>query len=158
MPMHKLTRPTKATTLTVLLALALALAGCGSSGKSSTSAGVSQSAAQFLAQGNAICAAGNAKRAPAKAKLGNNPSQAQTTRYVTNVFIPSIQQTINQLRHLQAPSGNEAHWNALLDQAQADLNRLKANPLLLTRKGPSIFHNFAAQVHQFGLTQCAKNA
>ena len=140
-----------------LLALvaALALGGCGSS-KSSSSAG-SITKAQFVAKGNAICAAGNASRKRRANALGNNPTRAQIISYVKKIFVPNIQQQIDGLRGLGASHGDQAKVTGMLDLAQADLDKVKAKPILVAQ-GPGLFQNFATEAHAYGLTQCAKNA
>ncbi len=140
-----------------VLVAAVALAGCGSSKSSSTKTTASITKAEFLAKGNAICQATNAARNKQGRALGNNPSRPQLVRYVKQDFIPSIQSTIDQIRALGAPPGDQAKVTGLLNLAQADLNKVRANPLLIV-SGPGVFHNFAVQAHAYGLTQCAKNA
>ncbi len=148
--------------------VSVALAGCGSSSKSSSSSSSSGSSsssattpsitkAEFLAKGNAICQAGNGARKIQGNALGNNPTRAQVVNYVEKDFIPGIQSTIDQLRGLGAPAGDQARVTSMLNLVQSDLNKLKAKPTLLLA-GPGLFHNFAAQAHAYGLKKCAKNA
>jgi hypothetical protein len=145
--------------------VSVALAGCGSSSKSSSSSSTSAATAttasitkaEFLAKGNAICAAGNRQRVGVGKALGNNPSRSQVVNFVEKGFVPGIQSTIDQLRALGAPAGDQAKVTSMLDLAQADLNKVKANPVELLG-GPGAFHGFAIQAHAYGLTQCAKNA
>ena len=147
--------------LAATLAVGLVAAGCGSSSKStaSTATKPALSKAQFLAQGNAICAQGNQKLAATQKALektvGNHaPTRAQITGYVNIAFAPSIQYQIDALRALGAPSGEQATITRMLDVAQADLNHVKSKPTLLTGNTPT-FHNFAQLAHPYGLTACA---
>jgi hypothetical protein len=143
--------------LTAGLAIAAVLiagiaAGCGSSNSSDTStAAISKQ--EFLAKGNAICKAGDAKQTAAQESLGKNPTAAQTSSYITNTLIPNIQSQIDQVRALGAPSGDEAKVNSMLDMAQADLDKIKSNPALL-QQGDQ-FVNFEKVAHPYGLTSCA---
>jgi hypothetical protein len=137
--------------VTATLVLGLLAAGCGSSSKSSTTAALSKP--QFLAQGNAICARGNQSLAPADRALGNQPSRAQITTFVTTTLAPDIQSQIDGLRALAAPSANQAALSNMLDVAQTDLNKIKSNPALLA--GGSGFAEFARLAHPYGLTACA---
>jgi hypothetical protein len=134
-----------------MLVVAVGAAGCGSSSKPALTK------AQLLAKGNAICTEGNNKLTGAQKTLGENPSKAQITTYVTGTFVPSIQGQIDAIRALGAPSGEEATVTHMLDVAQEDLNKVKSNPLLLA-SGPGTFANFAALAHPYGLTECARNA
>lgn len=150
----------------VVLAVALALAGCGGSSKtsSSTSATVAKpvlTKAEFLAQGNAICAEGNRKLAAAQKTLeqavGNAaPTRAQISAFVNGVFVPAIQAQIDKLRALGAPAGEKAAVAHALNLAQADIDAVKAKPQTLVSGHP--FANFAHLVHAYGLRSCARNA
>jgi hypothetical protein len=137
--------------LAATLVLALVSAGCGSSSKSSTTAALSRP--QFLAQGNAICERGNQSFAAADKALGNQPSRAQITTFVTSTFAPDIQSQIDDLRALAAPSADKTTVSNMLDVAQTDLNKIKSNPALLA--GGSGFAEFAHLAHPYGLTACA---
>lgn len=138
----------------------LAAAGCGSSSKSTTnstsSAAITKPA--FLAKGNAICAKTNSQNRAAAAKLGNNPTKAQVTNYVKTAFVPRIQATIDAIKALGAPSGDQATVTNILNLAQTDLNKVKSNPALFVTGGPSTFADFAKIAHAYGLKACARNS
>ena len=137
------------------LLVGLAATGCGSS-SSSTSTTTSTTAttkAEFLVKANAICTVGNKTLNKVGAKLGKSPSQAQITAAVKTVYVPSIQAQINGIKALGAPSGDEATVTSMLDLAQADLNKVKADPTLLFGKTDP-FANFAKVAHPYGLTRC----
>jgi hypothetical protein len=147
------------------LAVGLVAAGCGSSSShtASTTAKPALTKAQFLAQGNAICAQGNQKSAAAAKALekvvGNHaPTQAQITAYVNGVFVPLIQSQIDQIKALGAPSGEQAALTRMLDIAQTDLNAVKSNPAALVSNNSHPFANFAQVAHRYGLTACASKA
>jgi hypothetical protein len=154
-------RPTRFIALAATLVVGLSAAGCGSSSSSSSSTSTATSTStaiakpQFLAQGNAICAQGNRRLAAAQKAFGpKQPSRAQITAYVTNTFAPDIQSQISAIRALGAPSGDQGTVTTMLDIAQADLNRVKSNPALLTGNS-SPFANFAKLAHPYGLIACA---
>ena len=46
----------------------------------------------------------------------------------------------------------------MLNLAQADLNKIKANPTSLLTSKTNPFTNFANIAHPYGLKACAKNA
>jgi hypothetical protein len=136
---------------------ALAVAGCGSSSSSSTSSAAITKAA-FLAKGNALCANNNKQNQLTIAKLGNHPSKAQITSYVTKTFVPGVQSVIDGVRALGAPSGDQATVTNILNLGQTDLNKIKGNPALLLTAKTNPFANFAKIAHPYGLKDCAKNA
>jgi hypothetical protein len=138
-----------------LLIVGLA-AGCGSSNSSSTST-AALSKPSFLAKANAICKQGSQKQGAAQSALGKQPSQTQVTTYVNSSFAPNIQAQIDGVRALGAPSGDQATVTKMLDMAQADLNKVKASPALLTGKADP-FADFANLAHPYGLTSCAPNS
>lgn len=137
-----------------MLVFALAAPGCGSSSKSPTTATLSKS--QFLARGNAICAQGNQRFGPADKALGNQPTTAQITAFVTSTLAPDIQSQIDGLRALDAPAGDQATVSNMLGVAQTDLDKIKTNPALLA--GGAGFAEFAHLAHPYGLTACAASS
>ena len=144
-------------TATALL-VGLAATGCGSSsGTSTTTSTTAITKTDFLVKANAICTLGNKTLNKVGSKLGNSPSQAQITAAVKAAYVPSIQAQINGIRKLGAPSGDEATVTNMLDIAQADLNKIKADPALLVGKKDQ-FANFAKIAHPYGLTRCAPDS
>jgi hypothetical protein len=153
-------RPVRAIALAATLVVVCFAAGCGSSNKTaSTATTPTLTKAQFLAQGNAICAGGNQKLSALQKALektfGNHaPNAAQLGTYVTTTFAPIIQGQIDKLRSLGAPAGEQATLTSLLGLAQADLNKVKGNPTaLISERRP--FADFARAAHSYGLTSCA---
>jgi hypothetical protein len=130
------------------------VAGCGGSSKSTSTAAPAITKTAFLAKGNVICARGNQQLAAAGARLGTHPTQAQISAYAKGSFVPTIQAQINAIRALGAPSGGQTTVTNMLNLAQADLTKVKSNPLLLA-KGPQ-FADFAKVAHPYGLTACAQ--
>jgi hypothetical protein len=124
--------------------------GCGSSKPTITKSA-------FVTKANAICTAGNKVTNAAGAKLGSSPTKAQVTTVVKTAFVPSIQGSINAIRALGAPAGDKTQVTNMLNLAQADLNKVKSNPLLLASNS-SPFADFAAVAHPYGLTECAKSS
>lgn len=132
-----------------------AVVGCGSTSSSSTTAAITKTA--FLAKANAICTQSNKRTNAAGAKLGKNPTQAQIVTTVRAKFVPSIQTSITQIRALGAPTGDQATVTKILNLAQADLNKVKRNPLLLVGSSAA-FADFAKIAHPYGLKDCAASS
>ena len=147
-------KPIAVIAVAAMLVLGLVTVGCGSSSKSSTAAALSKP--QFLAQGNAICEHGNQNLAGPDKALGNQPSKAQITAFVTSTFAPNIQTQIDGLRALAAPSSDRVTVLNILDTAQTDLNKIKSNPALLASGAG--FTEFAHLAHPYGLTACAPSS
>ncbi len=144
--------------IAAILIVGLGAAGCGSSSSSSTTTSTTAiTKTEFLVKANAICTAGNKVLSKVGAKLGKSPSQAQITAVVKAAYVPSIQGQISGIRALGAPSGDEATVTNMLNLAQADLNKIKADPTLIVGKTDQ-FANFAKIAHPYGLNRCAPNS
>jgi hypothetical protein len=150
-------RPVTALTIAATMIVGLGAAGCGSKNKSTSSSASTPAItkAQFLAQANAICTKGNQQTNAAGAKLGRSPTRAQIVAYGKNAVAPSIQAQIDGIRALGAPAGDQATVTRFLSLAQADLNKVKANPVLLVGSADQ-FADFAKVAHPYGLTACDK--
>jgi hypothetical protein len=129
--------------------------GCASSSSSSSTAPLTK--AQFVAQGNEICKLGNVKLAQAEKALGSEPGAARYTAFVTGPFRTEVQRQIDALRLLRAPAGEQRAVKRILELAQADLDRVSADPKTLATETPSPFHSFSTRAHAYGLTACAEN-
>lgn len=152
------------------LVAGLVLAGCGG-GSSSTTTGASgtsgaQGAAlsksEFVSKGNAVCAKGNQEiNAEAKKIFTSNqaPSQATQEKFVTDTVIPSIQQQIDGIAALPAPSGDEDQVQAIVDAAQSALDKAKQDPSLLTdqAQGGDPFAQANKLANAYGLTKCGSD-
>lgn len=143
--------------LVAILAVGLVLGGCGSSKKSTTTTTAAPlTKAEFVKQANAVCTKGTKQNAAAQKALGSKkPTQAQLATF-TKTFVPNVQGQIDAIRELAPPTADQAKVTAMLNIAQADLNKVKADPTALF-KG-DLFANFAKLAHPYGLTSCARNS
>ena len=115
-----------------LVAVALLAAGCGSSDDSTTDSTTSLTKAEFLKQGNAICAAGNKEIEEAFEELSfdekKGPSTAELEEITEDTLAPSVSKQIDELRELGAPSGDEETVNTILDNAEAAVEEIEEDP------------------------------
>jgi len=163
--MHYRLTVSGAVPIAVLLLAGLFVAGCGSSSTTTTATTATITKAEFVAKGNAICAAGNkAQQAGINAffkkhglKENQQPTKAQQAEAVNTVLVPGIQSQINAVKNIGAPSGEEQQVNSALEASQQDLNKVKANPELAFAK-ESAFADAGKQLHALGLTKCAPNS
>jgi hypothetical protein len=159
-------RLTAGAALALFLFLAcLLLAGCGSGGSTTTTeSSTSISKSEFVAKGNAVCAAGDrTQEAKVEAflraqglKANEEPTKAQLVEVTEAVFVPSVQNQIDGLTALGAPSGEEQRVNSALTGAQEAIDKIRANPQMAFAKEPP-FHAAAQELHALGLTKCAPN-
>jgi hypothetical protein len=137
-----------------LLIAGLGTAGCGSSSTKTTKTATvpAITKAELVAKANAICTTGNGPLLAAGAKLAGHPSPAQVVAIVQNTYVPSIEAQIRAINALGVPPGEQATIAKMLKLAEADLNKLKRNPALVST---DVFGGFARVAHPYGLTACA---
>ena len=146
----------KASTLIGAALVAGALfAGCGGGDSSDTTA-TALSKAEYQKQGNAICAKGNKVIAAQVQKQFKNgqPTQQQIEQFATETAIPTIQNEIDQLRALPAPSGDEATVNAIYDAAQQGIDAAKKDPSIIAQDNPQAFAKANKLAKAYGLGVC----
>ncbi len=151
--------------LLVIVPLVLATAsvglGCGgdddngSGATSTTSTATALTKQEFLKRGNHICEQGQKHINAAEQKLGDNPSQAEIDKFTTKTAIPTIQYEVAGVQGLAPPSGDEDQVDAITTAAQQALDKLKADPSLITASGKeNPFAEANKLANQYGLTAC----
>jgi len=149
--------------LAALGAIALIVAGCGSD-SSTTDSTATLTKAEFLKQGNAICAAGNKEINAGFEKFfeenefskKNQPTQADFQEGAEEVVIPSVRKQIEELEELEAPEGEEEKYEALFENAEAQLEKAEENPKLLTDENNDLFAGVNKEAKALGLGSCAE--
>jgi hypothetical protein len=157
-------------------ALALAVgsiaAGCGGGDDSTTVSGpTGATGAQgalgkdaFLAKANEICKKGEQSLNQAGQqffkglglKQGEQPTAEQIQQFAADTAIPKIQVQITAIEALPAPSGDEDQVTAITESAQEALDKLKADPSLLSDSSASDpFADADKLAKQYGLDECA---
>jgi hypothetical protein len=136
-----------------MLMVALGTEGCGGgSGSTKSTATTAITKAEFVAKANAICASADPALSAANAKLASDPIPAVIAAAVKDTYVPSVEAQITGIRALGTPSGDQATVTRMLQLVQADLNKIKSNPRLVTT---DVFGDFAKVAHPYGLTACA---
>lgn len=151
-----------------LAAIAALVAGCGSSSSeesSSTESTATISKAEFLKQGNKICAEGNREIEEgfnAFSKEENlsektRPTNAQLEKAANTVIIPSVRGQIEALRALGKPEGDQGEVDGILANAEAALEEVEAEPTLIAMEGSKEpFATVNKEASAYGLTACAE--
>jgi hypothetical protein len=148
-----------------LVAVALFVAGCGSSDDDATDS-ASLTKAEFVKQGNAICAAGN-KEIDAEFEkfaeengLSENkpPSDAQVEEAAEEFVIPSISNQVDEVAALGAPEGEEEAFETFIENAEAEVERIEDDPSLFASEGdePEVFEDVNKEARALGLTVCGE--
>jgi len=155
-------------TLGLLLVSALAaavwVAGCGSS-SSTTETTATLSKAEFLAQGNEVCAKGEkAQESGVNAYVeehgleNKNPSAAQEAAMVENIIAPNIKGQINGVKALAEPASLEGQVEEAVELAEKGVEEIEAEPAMAVGNKGNPFAAAGKVLHSMGLTQCAPNS
>jgi hypothetical protein len=151
--------------LAALMAVALIAAGCGSSDDSTTDSTASLTKAEFLKQGNAVCAAGNKKLEAGfesfakenNLKENKKPTDAQFEELAETVLVPGVQGQIDGLRALGTPEGDEGELDELLTSAEEVVEEVEEEPLLIAEEnGEEPFATVNQEASAYGLTTCGE--
>jgi hypothetical protein len=116
------------------------------------------SKAEFLKQGNAICAKGNKELSAEGNKVfgAGAPSKAEFEKFVNDTLVPNIQGQIDGLDDLSPPADDEDTVNAIVDSAQQALDKVKADPTIVESQSNDTFAAANKLAKDYGLTECAK--
>ena len=147
--------------LVALAAISMIAAGCGDSDDSTDSSGLTK--AEFLKQGNAICAKGNKEiekgfeEFEAENGLENKqPSKAQLTEAIETVVLPAISEQVEGIEGLEPPSGEEAKVEALTDAAAEGVEKGEEDPAALTTEKADPFAKANKLANEYGLVKCGE--
>ena len=134
----------------------------GSSDDSSTA---SLTKAQFIAQADAICKAGDAEiesEVQAFEKKNNideneEPSKAQKAEVSETILVPNVTNQAEEIRDLTAPSGDEDEISAMLDSLDEGVEEVEANPQApFESKQPNPFGPANKIAGEYGLKVCGQ--
>jgi hypothetical protein len=164
--------------LLALLVAGVVLGGCGGGGDKSTtsnsksnsqlqliggdsSGAVSPSKDQFLSEAERICLAGNVDISKAAeeaiTRRQESPTIARLVKFGKNRALPLLQNELDQIKALNPPRGDEAKVKAIIREAQANLDALKANPRAFALADPTgPFTATNAPAKRYGLVPCGE--
>jgi hypothetical protein len=140
-------------------------AGCGSSDDSTDSTSSSSlTKAEFLKQGNAICAKGEKElneefeKFAEEENLSENkqPTKAQLTKATEEVFLPIIKEQVEGIRDLGAPSGEEEQVDEVVTAAEEALEKGEEDPASLANEKEDPFADANKLANDYGLTKCGE--
>ena len=144
---------------------ALALGGCGGGDDTTSTATTGPETSttapapaltkeQFIAQADAICAAGDETINAAVQALGNGqPSHADLQQFA-QIAVPALQEQVDAIRALPPPSGDEEQITAMLDAVQDGVDKIKSDPSAI-EADPLKQADQLAQ--DYGLQQCGSD-
>lgn len=147
--------------LVAVAAIAMIVAGCGGSSDSSESTS-SLTKAEFVKQGNAICAKGNKEIQEGfeefEQEVGSQkqPTKAQLTEAIETIVLPAVSRQVEGVKDLGAPSGEEAKVEAITDSAEEALEKGEEDPAALTTEKADPFAKANELANEYGLTKCGE--
>lgn len=152
--------------LAAVVVLATLVAGCGGGSDSTggTESTSSLTKAEFLKQGNAICAKGNEAIEEGfekfvkenNIKQNQRPTKAQLTAVSEEVLIPNVQTEIEEIRALGLPSEGGEEADKVLKAAEKGLEEGEEDPTVLANETSGTFAEANKLAREFGLTKCGE--
>jgi hypothetical protein len=118
---------------------------------------------QFVRDANKICKSSNGKIERASSQFFANappneePPPEEIEKFGRRTVFPTIQAGIDRIRALGAPAGDEDEVNAILEAAEAGLEKLEQDPQQLARGGAATaFEQAQKLAGDYGLDECAR--
>ena len=151
--------------LAAFAAISMIVAGCGSSDDSTDSTSSSSlTKAEFLKQGNAICAKGEKElneefeKFAEEENLSENkqPTKAQLTKATEEVFLPIIKGQVEGIRDLGAPSGEEEQVDEIVTAAEEAIEKGEEDPASLANEKEDPFADANKLANDYGLVKCGE--
>jgi hypothetical protein len=148
----------------LLAALALAagvIVACGGDDDDDGGGEQALSKAEYIKQGDAICAEGDreiekaAEEAFGDLEQGQQPSAKEIGEFGQETVLPSLQKQIDQLRELPTPEGDEDAVNAIYDAADKGIRELReGKPEDFVEKGDAAFADANRLAGEYGFQNC----
>jgi hypothetical protein len=132
------------------LCVAAAIAGCG--GDDDDDGALTK--AEFVDQANAICKDANAQIDAAAKDLPQDASKAELEQFATETLLPNVQGQIDDVGALEPPSEDQDQITEFLDSAQAEVDRLEKDPLIIF-SDEQTFEETNKLGRAYGLTECS---
>jgi hypothetical protein len=114
--------------------------------------------AEFIKQADQICkkAHDSLEKSFNQSFAGKQPSQAELNEFAREELAPTVQGEIDDVRNLVPPSGDEGEIEAIADAAQSGVDKIKADPAVLS---PQVKFDPLAKNHQlaraYGMKECS---
>lgn len=134
----------------VTLAFVVLMASCGSDN-------ASISKPEFVSKANALCTSFSETISKPEVALGPSSTEEQITTFITDVLVPEFRDTINAIRGLGFPEGDEVALEEMLTETEEVLAELAADPGATLTMSMSPFTSVNIKLKDYGLTVCAES-
>jgi hypothetical protein len=81
------------------------------------------------------------------------PTQAESAKIIGRFAIPAMEEQIDALRAIPAPSGDEEQVKLIIARQEESLKKMKKEPLFRTSGGP--YEELNKPASDYGLTECS---
>jgi hypothetical protein len=139
-----------------LLASIGMLTSCGDDASTTKPADVSEKAV-FLTKANALCTTLDAKLAASQSAMGANPSDDQVRTFIRDVLVPELGSTVDAIRDLGFPAGDEELLDGLMDETQVVLDSLAEDPNPALSLDEPRFVSINERLTAYGLNVCGSS-
>jgi hypothetical protein len=148
--------------LAAFVAVGMIVAGCGGGGDSSSDSS-SLTKAEFLKQGNAVCAKGNKEIQEGFEEFekenglqNKQPTKAQLKEAIETIVLPAVSKQVEGIEPLGAPSGEEAEVETITDAAGEAVEKGEEDPAALTSEKADPFAEANELANKYGLVKCGE--
>lgn len=145
--------------LAASLAAGSLLAACGGDDDDDGNGGEALSKAEYIRQGDAICAEGDREiEQAAEEQFGGSedqPTEEEIGEFAQEEVLPNLQDQIDRLRELPAPEGDEEEVEAIYDAADEGIQQLEeAGPEGFVEQGDEAFEEANRLAGEYGFQNC----
>jgi hypothetical protein len=128
----------------------LVLTGCSGSGTTAEAQVLTR--AEFIKKADAICADSQARLEKSGAGISADTSLSEIRTFLETQAIPEMTATVSRIRKIVPPSGDEKQVGALLDEIEAEVVKLRKNPMAVM--GDGAFASARKLAAAYGLRTC----
>jgi hypothetical protein len=146
-------------------AVAMIVGGCGGSDDNTDSTDSAElTKAQFLKQGNAICAKANEEVGKEfeefakenKLSEGKEPTEELLAEAVEEILLPSVTQQVEEIRELGVPAGEEKQVDKILTAAEEGIEEAEDEPASAAAQTGGPFDDADKLATAYGLKRCGE--
>lgn len=136
---------------TIAVAVLASLVGCGSD---DGEAAISRD--DYVEQGDAICASGQAEINREAEERNIEAADLDTVEaFLTDVSLPLIRSQIDQLRDLGYPDGDRDELDSIYNDAEEILDEAESDPGMVLEADGEPFSEVSQRLANYGLSECA---
>ena len=141
------------------LAIFLVVAGCGGGDSDSSTASITK--AEFIKQADAACKKSEEEIQNdfavyiKKHEDLKNPTEADYAELVETILVPNVDQEVEDIRALGAPSGDEDQVEAMLEAREESVKTAEDDPQLVLNESDKVFAKASKLAKEYGLEGCA---